>query len=783
MGLLTGHGTPSDGSYVGLDVHRAARIAAAAHGGQILVGGSTRELVDRSLPDGITLRDLGEHRLKDLIRPERLFQVVGDGLPSEFPPLRSLEHPTNLAAPLTSFVGRERELAELRDLLSSSRLVTLTGPGGTGKTRLAIALARQLIGRYEDGAWIVPLEANSDPELVPTAIATALGIRVGSEQTPLQSIEAWAARRELLLVLDNFEQVTAAAPQVSRLLAAAARLHVLVTSRTPLHVYGEVDYPISPLPIHGDAVRLFEDRAAAAHAGWTRTDANAAAVDAICARLDGLPLAIELAAARTRLLSAEQIALRLEDSLSLLASTARDVPERQRTLHAAIDWSYRMLTPAEQRTFTRLGVFRSGIALDAAQAVVGPGLNADVFQTLAELADQSLLQSIDLAAETRFTMLETIRQYADEMLARDAAERHATQQRHAAHFLALATASERELTGINQAAWLDRLDRETANLRAAFAVAADVGLVDEALIAAGAAWRFWQQRGHFTEARAIFDRLLVLAGASPGARAKALGGAGGIAYWQGDIGLMSRCYTEASAIYAAIGDQRGLAEALLNEAYVPFMRSDWVAGRDMAARARDIFEQLGDEIGVGHAEVELGVGDYFSQDFPTKIGHWERAVEIYRRKERLLELADTLNNLAFARALFGQWSLAMADIGEALSIFVAAGNEVGAAMVLEGYGAIAAWVGEPARAARLFGYADATKERLSGGPPPSMVRTGGYRIRAAQALGPDEFERLYADGGSLSQADATALADIRLDPATPPFPGVGGVSPGQRRGL
>jgi tetratricopeptide (TPR) repeat protein len=287
-------------------------------------------------------------------------------------------------------------------------------------------------------------------------------------------------------------------------------------------------------------------------------------------------------------------------------------------------------------------------------------------------------------------------------------------------------------------------------------------------------WRFWQQRGHFAEARSIFDRLLGIASASPRARAKALGGAGGIYYWQGDIELMARCYTEASAICESLGDPRALAEALLNEAYVPFMRNDWTTGRRLAARARDLFEELGDELGIAHAEMNLGVGDYFARDFSEKVEHWEKAVEIYRRRGELLELADVLNNIGFARALSGHWTQAIGDLRESLAIFAAAGNEVGVAMVLEGFASVAAWLDQSARAAQLFGYADATKERLQGGPPPSMLRTGGYRLRASQALGPDEFARLHTEGGTKSQAEAMALAEFGVPADTPPFPGVGG---------
>jgi predicted ATPase/class 3 adenylate cyclase len=789
MGLLTGEGALGGDNYAGLDVHRAARIAAAAHGGQVVLADSTRGLVAHALSDDVSLRDLGEHRLKDLPKPEHLFQLVVADLPADFPALRSLDaRPNNLPAPISSFVGRGREIGEVVDMLAGARLLTLTGPGGTGKTRLALRAASELLDEYRHGCWFVPLETLTDPELVPPALANALGVVVPGGRPAIDVLEEWLADRELLLVLDNFEQVTSAGPLIARLLAAAPGVRVLATSRTPLHVYGEAEYPVPPLATLSElraaatsvealsqyeAVQLFIERAVAAKPSFSVSNSNAPAVAEICVRLDGLPLAIELAAARVKLLSPEQILARLGHSLSLLASSASDLPERQRTLNGAIDWSYRLLTAEEQRLFARLSVFAGGIELEAAEAVIAPGLELDAFDGLASLVDKSLLRSLELADETRFAMLETLRQYAADLLAADDAERAAAVRRHAAFFFDLARRSEHELTGINQASWLDRLEREDDNLRAAFGAAESVGLLDEALLAAGAVWRFWQQRGRFAEARSIFDRLLALDGAGPAARAKALIGAGGIAYWQTDYEQMAPWYAEAVELYERVGDKAGLADALYNYSFVPLLKEDLEVAAASVNRARDLFTELGDEVNVARAEGVLAMTSYWLGDYEGALPHVEKAVAIFRAKGELLELADVSTNLSVAAALTGDWPKSNGAIKESMAIFAGAGNHVGVAMAIEGLAAMATWAGNAGLAARLFGYAAATTARLGGAAPTFLVRTDSFQTSAAEALGRADYDRLHAEGAAMSQAEAMELAaeyDVPADtPALPAF--------------
>ena len=787
MGMHTGQAVLGGDNYVGLDVHRAARIAAAGHGGQVLLSDATRSLVERALPEGAQLRDLGQHRLKDLPTSEHLYQLVIDGLAVDFPPIRSLDaRPNNLPLPTTTFIGREQQVADITRRLATSRLVTLTGPGGTGKTRLSVRVAQEMLDENPDGCWFVPLDALRDPELVPSAIAGALNVRVPGDRPPIDALSDWLRERRMLIVLDNFEQVTGAAPYVSQLLSAAPGLRVLATSRIPLHLYGEAEYAVPPLAtveeLRGaagsperlsqyEAVQLFIERAVAVKRDFAVNNANAPAVAEICARLDGLPLAIELAAARIKLLAPEQILARLEQNLGVLTSAAQDLPERQKTMRGAIDWSFQLLEAGERRLFERASVFRGGFTLDSAEQVIAdPALEQDVFEGLASLADKSLLRTVDQPVEVRFAMLETIREFATETLA-TSSDALDVRRRHAEHYFALAGSSEEHLTGANQVEWLDRLEREHDNLRSAFSHAGELGLIDGALEAAGAIWRFWQQRGHFMEARSIYERLLALPGASPAARAKALLGAGGIAYWQNDFVATGRWYREARELYEMAGDSAGLAEALYNEAYVPLVAGDFEPVGPLATRSRDLFLELGDESGAAKGEQLLGYMHYFAGRPADALSFLGRAAAIYRRTSDLFLLADVLTGIAYGSAMSGDWDRSVESLREALAIFAEAGNEVGMAIVVEGAGAAAAFVGQRDLAARLFGAAEAAKERLGGAAPGMLLQTRQHRAALVEALGQERFDELAAEGAELSFSGAVDLARSLEPPlGAPPLP-------------
>lgn len=787
MGVHTGEAVLGGDNYVGLDVHRAARVASAGHGGQVLMSESTRVLVDRALPEDVELKDLGSHRLKDLPTPEHIYQLVIGGLQADFPPIKSLDaRPNNLPMPVTTFVGRERQIEEVKARLAVSRLLTLTGPGGTGKTRLSIRVAEELLDEYRDGCWFVALDALREADLVPSAIASALGVRVPGDRPALDALNAWLAERQILLVLDNFEQITAAAPLIGQMLAAAPGLRVLATSRIPLHIYGENEYAVPPLATVAElraaahdpeqlstyeAVRLFIERALGAKSDFTVNNANAPAVAEICARLDGLPLAIELAAARVKLLTPDQILARLESNLGVLSTSAQDLPERQRTMRGAIEWSYQLLTADEQQTFARLSVFRGGFTVDSAEQVVpGGDLQIDIFDGLASLADKSLLRTVDAGSETRFAMLETIREYANEVLTA-APDGDEIRRAHARHYFGLALEAENELTGPSQGEWLDRLEREHDNLRGAFSRAPELGLLDDALAAAGAIWRFWQQRGHFSEARQIYDRLLALPGASPAARAKALVGGGGIAYWQNDFSVVGPWYSEAVDLYRSAGDRAGTAEALFNLSFVPLLEGDLPEAGRIGQKAIDLFAALGDESGVAKSEQVLAFVSYYGADPAEALKALERTVEIYRRMGDRFLLADALVSITLPEANLGHWDDVARHMLEGLDIFESIDNKIGVAMVYEIMGAGLSFLGQHEDASRLFGASETLRARIGAGAPTQLVNTEAYRKMAEEALGEMRFTELRLEGGVMSDEAALALAKgFRAQPGSPGLP-------------
>jgi predicted ATPase/class 3 adenylate cyclase len=554
IGLHTGEPRLVDGRYVGLDVHHAARVMAAGHGGQVLLSEATRAL----LGDGTRLRDLGEHRLKDLSRPQRLYQLELDGLPSEFPPLKTLDNrPTNLPVQPNELIGRERELEEAAALLTNGvRVLTLTGTGGTGKTRLALQLAAEVVEAFANGVFFVSLAPVRDWELVAPTIARTLGLREQPGETVLETLDGYLADKELLLVLDNFEQVLAAAPAVSGLCAAAPGLKLLATSRTPLHLSGERTFPVPPLDLP-ESVRLFAERAHAATLEFDVTEENEEAVAEICRRLDGLPLAIELAAPRIRSLPPAALLRRLDQRLKLLTGGAQDLDERQRTLRATIEWSYELLPEAERKLFAQLGVFVGGSRLEAAEALCH-SIGIDVLDGLQSLVEKSLLrQRADADGEPRFWMLETIREYAVELL--DAAGTLDEARRvHAEWFLGLAEHVDLESRTGDQAALFDRLDADNDNLRAALDWAEETGDGVLMLRLATALWGFWATRGHIAEGTAVLESALALSGERP---ARALLGLCTLRSLRGETDGLEDDIREALRACEGLGDPYSLAQA------------------------------------------------------------------------------------------------------------------------------------------------------------------------------------------------------------------------------
>ena len=538
MGLHTGEGRLAADDYIGIDVHRAARIAAAGHGGQILISDATRALVEPDLPPDLTLRDLGPHRLKDLAHPEHLYQLVVQGLPSEFPPPRSLDaRPNNLPLQLTRFIGRQEEVSEIkRRLLNGARLLTLTGPGGTGKTRLALEVAAETLAVFEDGAWFVDLAPIMDSALVISTIAEILGVKEKPGRPLQDALERTLRDKAMLVVLDNFEQVVEAGAAVERLLQAAPRLKVLVTSRAVLHRYGEQEFPVPPLDLPDpgnlpdlaslaeyEAIGLFIERATAVQPDFALNENNAPSVVEITVRLDGLPLAIELAASRVKILSPQSIVERLGRGSPWLISRVADAPARQRTLRGAIEWSYELLQEDERQLFEQISVFQGGGTLEAIEAVCSPAPGGDTLDGLASLVDNSLLRQVEAEdGEPRFVMLETIKEYAAERLDDLPDFSAAIRRAHAAYFADFAQQQWEHLTGLGREPALAAMAADIENLRIAWrywVAESDLDLLNKLV---DSLWLLYDGRGWYHATIEVTTDLLNVLSSTPSSPERAM---------------------------------------------------------------------------------------------------------------------------------------------------------------------------------------------------------------------------------------------------------------------
>ena len=620
MGLHSGAVEPTgDEIFRGPALARAARVMDAAHGEQILATAATIALLDQSLPAGSTLRDLGDHTLRGFARPERIYELVVPGLRSEFPPIRTREaQRTNLPTALTSFIGRERALADVRAAAVGSRLVSLTGAGGTGKTRLMIESAAALVDMFPDGVWLIELAALADPGQMAQTIAAALGARAEGDVTALALVEGVLAGKRSLVLLDNCEHVIdEAARVVQNLLRALPHLHVMTTSREALGIDGEVIYRVPSLMLPAadsnaaatsasEAALLFVERAQAVVPGFRVTDRNAAAVTQICRRLDGIPLALELAAARLTALSVDELAARLHDRFRILTGGRRSVLPRQRTLRALVDWSYDLLSDDERAVMRVLAVFAGGFTLEAAERVCNgeSSRTPGVLDAVVNLVDKSLLVAEhDQDAETRYRMLETIRQYAAEKLV-DAGEADATRRRHFDYFLHLAERAEPHLRESTVLEWLDRLESEHDNLRAALDWSGDVDSPGHARLA-GALHAFWDIRGHFAEGYERLERALALHVADDAARLKVLLGTAGRAYRLDFRQRSESLLEETIALAQRLGDSCREGEALLLRAIdVDFRGPDVI--EPLVRRGHELSEAVGNLYGIGLGILLLG---------------------------------------------------------------------------------------------------------------------------------------------------------------------------------
>ena len=683
MGLHTGSGILGGGDYVGLDVHRAARIAAAGSGGQVLVSEATRVLAEPDLEEGVGLGDLGAHRLKDLVRPEHLFQLEIAGLPTDFAALRTLDaRPNNLPIQLTSFVGRDRDLFELGRLLGTSRLVTLTGAGGSGKTRLALEFAGHEFDSYPDGVWFVDLAAVDDPVVIAATVASTLGVSDRAGQKILDWLVDRLSVEQTLLILDNCEHLVAAAASVaSELVNRTDALVVLATSREPLGITGEHPYPVptldSPEAGNGDyesssespAVRLFVDRASVARPGIQLSQDDAEVVAAICRRLDGLPLALELAAARLSILTPSELLERLDDRFAVLVGGARDRLPRQQTLAATIDWSYQLLTDEEKLLFGRLSVFSGGFTLDAAEAIcAGDDVASDrILDLVSGLVDKSLLVAEQGRAGGRFRLLETMREYAAAKL--PTTEGDERRQAHADFFRRLVVDSFGELWGPGEVGWLDRLEDEWPNIRRALAWHLDTAQTQDGLLMAGSLYRFAFRRHYNPEVLAWLERFID-ADTTPGsARARALLGIGTLSQLRHYFEEASPYLGEAIAFYREFGPTDELAAALHNAANSAKATGDWESAHTMIAEAVEVRSGTEDRAGLAldlrlQAEIALEAGHHPGQAVELA----EKSLDLAQRSKSPEAILQALQGLGDLRRHAGDLDGAEAALHEALKV-------------------------------------------------------------------------------------------------------------------
>jgi len=814
MGLHAGEPVSTETGYVGLDVHRAARICAAAHGGQILLSQTTRDLAGSDLPDEIRLIDLGEHQLKDLPTPERLFQVVAPELVHEFPPLRSIDsQPNNLPRQLTTFVGRQREIGEAKRVLTSAPLLTLTGTGGVGKTRLAIEIAGELIDEFQEGIWFVDLGPLTDPAFIAPAIASAVGVMHAPGQEILDTVMGHLRGRRVLLVLDNCEHLLeTAARTVDALIRGCGLLRVVATSREGLAIAGETVFPVPSLSVPDPAtatagelpqyegVRLFVERAIAAAPGFRITDRNASAIAQICRRLDGIPLALELAAARVRALPVEQIATRLDDRFRLLTGSGRFTVPRHQTLRQTIDWSHDLLADDERAVFRRLAAFVGGCSLEGAEAVcAGLPVDADtILDLLTRLVDKSLLVAETEGAEARYRQLETVRQYARDRLL-ESGEASDTLRRHRDWYLAMVARAEPAFfRGAESGESIERIDREHDNLRAALQWSLDApGEEREGLRLAAGLWRFWEIHGHLEEGRGWLERFLeVTSGDVLALQADAYTGAGILAFMLGDHAAASALHERSLELHRQVGDPDGIAFAANNLANAAVLSGDYGAARQLYDTALPWARDRGDPRVIGFTLVNMaeavaldgdpeqarsqydegiaafrGAGDRWGEAFAldslgVMLGRQDKHDEAAQLHDQALGISRAIRDergVARALAHLGDVAARTNDLDRAKALYVesveirrALGDLPGIASAMEKLASVVT-VRDPRAAAVLVGAAERVRDLIRA-PVPRAVREEyeAFRRTIQALLGEAPFEEARAEGRQLSTAAALA---------------------------
>jgi predicted ATPase/class 3 adenylate cyclase len=818
-GLHAGVSQARDGDYFGPAVNRAARIMSAAHGGQILLSQAVVDEVKGRTGQGIDLLHLGRVRLRDLSGPEDVWQLLHGDLQRAFPPLRSLDAtPNNLPQQVTSFIGREKEIAEIEALLAATRLLTLTGSGGCGKTRLSLEVAADALESSTDGVWFVELAALADPALVPQAVASVLGLREERDASLTQILVDHVRSRHLLLVLDNCEHVLAAcATLADAILTQCPHAVLLATSRQRLGLPGERVYRVPSLSTPDpkrdvtpetlsryESARLFRERAQLQQPRFVVNEQNARAVASVCHRLDGIPLAIELAEARMRSMPVEEIDHHLDRRFMLLTGGSRAARPRQQTLRAMIDWSYDLLEPAEQALYGRLAVFAGGFSADSAERV-GAGEPLEQWQVLhilTSLADRNLVAAEERDGANRYRLLETIRQHALERL-RVSGDGDAMRRKHRDYFLALAEEAEPKLRGAEQAASLRRLEEEHENLRAAFEWCVADEELNPGLRFCGALQHFWTLRGHVSEGREWCARMLPASAKPTRERAKALSAAGALAYLQADYGAAKALHEESLAIRRQLGDQRGIATSLSNLGVLACDLVDFASARALFEESLAILRQLDDAWGIAIALGNLGRAANELGDYDTAKSRHEESLAIKRELGNRAGIANTLHSLAnvahaqgelaTAKALHlesievarelghrpglstyltnlasvvsdqGEFVAAREIYAEGLAILIELGDRRNIAVALEGLAVITATIEGPSHAARIFGAAQRLREDIGSALTQLYKARYDARVAAARAAMRDDalFDRAWQEGRALTLEQAIALALAR----------------------
>jgi len=784
MALHTGEADLRDRDYYGPAVNRCARLRAIGHGGQVLVSEATHDLVFDTLLDGFTLKSLGLHRLKDLSRPELIFQLLHPALVAEFPPLSSLDVlATNLPTQVTSFIGREKEIQEVKDLLVRTHLLTLNGAGGCGKTRLALQVAADLLDAYPDGVWLVELASISDPALVVQTMATTLGVREEPGRRLDQALPDFLKSRSLLLVLDNCEHLAQTCASLAEmLLAHCPHLRLLATSRQPLGILGEQAWNVPSLSLpdgsrpdwekekqaqailmSSEAAQLFVERAISASPGFRLTRENLGSVAELCRLLDGIPLAIELAAGWVRMLPVRQVVARLRERLDLLQSRQPGRLGRHQTLRAALDWSYELLEEPEQRLMACLAVFVGGWTLEAAEAVCGKEGEAPngVLLRLAGLVDMSLVVYEEQGEEGRYHLLETTRHYALEKL-QQRREEPALRVRHRDYFLKLAEEMARKLIGPEQAQGLQRLETEHDNLRQALTFCLQERVAGQTGLRLGAALQnFWYVRGYVSEGRECLTALLSLPQAQEHtkARAYALNGAGGLAYLQGDYAAARSFHQESMVIMRELGNQEGTAWSLINQGNVAFEQGDFASARSLYAESLEIMRAIGDKRGSAFSLNNLGVIFRDQGDYEQAHLLFEESLTIRRELGDKGGIAASLYNLGTVADEQGNTALARSLHKESLSILWELGDRPGLAYSLESFGGMAFTEDKPEQAARLLGAAERLREEICSPLPPNSQEEFDRAVAGIRAtLDGETYASAWAEGRAMTLEEAVAYA-------------------------